>query len=150
MTLEKQLFIFLPLFEISKPAMLKRTLHIIVAAVLVLNLTGAIALSFAGDCGMECCRPAEGTMTGAASLEAPSCCSANDVTCSFEGHRYQELFDEALCCHTDTRKVSGDWRMNVASDLLPSVPVLLFSLSVHSTGSPPSVPVYLSNATLIC
>jgi hypothetical protein len=68
--------------------MIRRVLHILVIAVLALNLMGAWAFASALDCGMACCEP--GDWAGTTSFEASSCCQMNDVTCGFETGKYEE------------------------------------------------------------
>jgi hypothetical protein len=131
--------------------MFKRAFHIIVIAVLAMNLTGVLAFAYATDCGMECCKPEEWSGTGTASYESASCCGMDDVSCGFETGQYEELFDEALCCFNGSisknRAVSN---LLATIDGNADIPILRYSVTRHSKGSPQTVPVYLSNATLIC
>lgn len=135
----------------TKTAMLKKSSHILIITVLALNLTGAMAFSFTTDCGMQCCVSAEWAGTGNPSLEAPSCCDMDGVTCGFEGSQYQELFDDAICCFNkvgSAQDVSDD--LLNATGIHPPVHSSTHALTLHSTGPPKAVPLYLSNATLLC
>ena len=82
--------------------MVKKTFHIMIVAVLALNLMGALAFASALDCGMACCKTDEWSDTP--SFEAPSCCQMSDVTCGFETGQYEEIFDAAICCYNTTQK----------------------------------------------
>jgi len=128
--------------------MYKRVFHILIIAVLALNLMGAWAFASAFDCGMECCKPGE--WAGTISIEASSCCQMSDVTCGYETGQYEDLFDEAICCHSSVNKVSGEWDLNISSSLLSPSPTLRFPPSERFTASPQTTPIYLSNATLLC
>jgi len=129
--------------------MLKKTLHILVIAILALNLMGALAFASAFDCGMECCKP--GDWAGTTSYEAPSCCQMSDVTCGFEAGQYEELLDTAICCYNSTS--SAD---NASYELLTSgaldIPthVRTYAHTFPEVISPNSTPVYLSNASFLC
>jgi hypothetical protein len=130
--------------------MFKKTSHILIIAVLALNITGATALSFAADCGMQCCESAEWAGNGSASFKAPSCCEMEGVTCGFEAGQHQELFDEAICSQASVQKVQGERGINVPSGFFPSSPISLFPPFEQANGPPQSTPLYLSNATILC
>jgi len=131
--------------------MMKKAFHIIFIALLALNLTGAMALSYATDCGMECCRPTDWAATCCPSIEASTCCGMDGVTCGFEASQYQELFDKALCCSNKTgfSKNFSDVLLTTAALHAPTHSPT-HALTSHSTVPPPSVPVYLSNAAFLC
>jgi hypothetical protein len=128
--------------------MIKRVLHILVIAILALNLMGAWAFASALDCGMACCEP--GDWAGTTSFEASSCCQMNDVTCSFETGQYQELFDTAICCFTGSAHPDQASADLVADKVNTDTPIPPYSVTVLSTGPPQSTPVYLSNAVFLC
>jgi hypothetical protein len=128
--------------------MIRRTLHILVIAVLALNLMGAWAFASALDCGMECCQP--GDWAGTTSFEASSCCQMNDVTCGFETGQYQELFDTAICCFTGSAHQDLASADLVADKVDSDTPTLRYTVTALSTASPQSTPVYLSNAVFLC
>ncbi len=114
-----------------------------------MNLMGAWAFASTADCGMECCKP--GAWEGTTSFEAPSCCQMDDLTCGFEAGKYEELFDEALCCF---HKVAGSQLTEgalvaAAVDGAPVYPRTHFP-ALPSTGPPGEIPLYLSNATFLC
>ena len=128
--------------------MLKRTFHILVIAVLALNLMGAWAFASAFDCGMECCKPGE--WAGTTSYEAPSCCQVDDVTCGFETGRYEEIFDTAICCFNsaDSHKLTAD--SLVASVAHAPTHPRSHAYTLLNDPSPQSTPLYLSNASFLC
>lgn len=128
--------------------MIKRVLHIIVIAILALNLMGAWAFASALDCGMACCEP--GDWAGTTSFEASSCCQMDDVTCSFETGQYEELFDTAICCFTVSANPDHASADLVADKVNTDTPTPLYQVTVLSTGPPQSTPVYLSNAVFLC
>jgi hypothetical protein len=128
--------------------MLKKTLHILVIAILALNLMGAWAFASAFDCGMECCQ--QGDWAGTTSFEAPSCCGLNDVTCSFEAGAVDELFDEAICCFTGVQKISSGFALISSSSIFSPSPTLPLATSARSAPLPQSTPLYLSNAVFLC
>ena len=130
--------------------MIRKALHILVIAILALNLMGAWAFASALDCGMGCCEQSETAQSGIPTFEAPSCCAFDGVTCGFETGQYQELFDTAICCFTGVDKVSAEWDLNVASNFSSHSPTLRFSPSERSTGPPQTTPIYLSNAIFLC
>ena len=132
--------------------MIRRTFHILVIAVLALNLMGAWAFASILDCGMECCKPGEWAASGVASYEAPSCCDYDGVQCGFEAGQVDELFDEAVCCFN-----------SAASNQLTAVAITsadgayaLTDLRTHGRTlydlhpPPLETPLYLSNATFLC
>ena len=63
--------------------MIRKIFHILVIAVLALNLMGAWAFASILDCGMECCKPGELASTGVDYYDAPSCCDYDGVQCGF-------------------------------------------------------------------
>lgn len=129
--------------------MIRRTLHILVIAILALNLMGAWAFASAFDCGMECCQ--QGDWGGTTSFEAPSCCGLNDVTCSFEAGAVDELFDEAICCFTGSPDQSQTFTALInAVGSNPDTPTPRYSVTAFSVPPPQSTPLYLSNASLLC
>jgi hypothetical protein len=128
--------------------MIKKSFHILVIAILALNLMGAWAFASAFDCGMECCKP--GDWAGTISYEAPSCCQMTDVTCGFEAGQYEELFDTAICCHSGLQKIGEEWDLNASWSIFSPSPALPLPPSEGSTGPPQSTPVYLSNAAFLC
>ncbi len=130
--------------------MIRKALHILVIAILALNLMGAWAFASALDCGMGCCEQSETARSGIPTFEAPSCCAVDGVTCGFETGQYEELFDTAICCFTGVDKVSAEWDLNVASSLISPSPTLRFPPSEVSAVPTPSTPVYLSNAVFLC
>jgi len=128
--------------------MMRKVFHILVIAILALNLMGAWAFASALDCGMACCEP--GDWAGTTSFEASSCCQLSDVTCGFETGQYQELFDTAICCFTgsaDQDQASADL---IADKVNTDTPTPRYTVTVLSTGPPQSTPVYLSNASFLC
>jgi hypothetical protein len=131
--------------------MIKKTLHILVITILALNLMGAWAFASAFDCGMECCQPSETAQAGIPTYEAPSCCAMDDITCDFETGQYQELFDTAICCHTTTSSVDDtSYELLAAGVLDTPTHIRTYALTFQKTSSPPSTPVYLSNASFLC
>jgi len=130
--------------------MRRKVLHILVIAILALNLAGVWAFASAFDCGMACCEPGEAARAGIPILEAPSCCQVDGVTCGFETGQYNELFDTAICYHNRVQKIAGEWDLIISSNLFPPSPTLRFPPSERSTGPPQSTPLYLSNAVFLC
>ena len=128
--------------------MIRKTLHILVIAILALNLMGAWAFASAFDCGMECCQP--GDWGGTTSFEAPSCCGLDDVTCDFETGQYQELFETAICCHTGNTYSQAAAALITAGKISPDTPTPRYTDTGFLTGPPQSTPLYLSNASLLC
>jgi hypothetical protein len=128
--------------------MMKKTFHILVIAILALNLMGAWAFASAFDCGMACCEP--GDWAGTTSFEAPSCCAIVGVTCGFEAGQYEELFDEAICCYAGSARQDQGPADLVADKVNTDTPTPRYTVTVLSTGPPHSTPVYLSNAVFLC
>jgi hypothetical protein len=129
--------------------MLKKTFHILVIAILALNLMGAWAFASALDCGMECCKP--GDWAGTASFETPSCCQMSDVTCGFETGKYEELFDTAICCFTGSADKSQAFTaLTSAIGSNPDTPTPRYAVTTFSVPLPQAIPVYLSNASFLC
>jgi hypothetical protein len=130
--------------------MIRKALHILVIAILALNLMGAWAFASAFDCGMACCQPSETAEAGIPTIEAASCCQMSDVTCGFETGQYEELFDTAICCFTgsaDQDQASADL---IADKVNTDTPTPRYTVTVLSTGPPQTTPVYLSNAAFLC
>ena len=129
--------------------MIRKVLHIIVIAVLALNLMGIWAFASAFDCGMECCKPDD--WTGTVSYEAPSCCQMDDITCDFETGQYEELFDTAICCFntSDGQQLTADsLSYSGIKDTFthsPKYPFTELSPVPHQ-----EQPLYLSNASFLC
>jgi hypothetical protein len=129
--------------------MIKKGLHILVIAVLALNLMGAWVFASAFDCGMECCKPGE--WAGTTSFEAPSCCAMDEVTCGFEAGQYEELFDTAICCSnsaTSHQLTADTLSYSIIKDTFthsPTYPLTEFSSVPHQ-----EQPLYLSNAAFLC
>ena len=128
--------------------MTKKLFHIVVIAILALNLMGAWAFASAFDCGMECCQ--QGDWADTTSFEAPSCCGLDDVTCGFETGQYQELFETAICFHTGAQKVSSGFVLISSSSIFSPSPTLPLAPSARSAPLPQSTPLYLSNAVFLC
>jgi len=129
--------------------MIKKTFHILVIAILALNLMGALAFASALDCGMECCNT--GDWAGTPSYEAASCCDLNNVTCSFETGQYQELFDNAICCFNsaDNDQSTANELISVATiDTLTHSPN--YAYTFQKTTPSQGTPIYLSNAVFLC
>ncbi|MDF1536790.1 MAG: hypothetical protein P1S46_09900 [bacterium] len=132
--------------------MYRKSLHILVIAVLALNLMGAWAFASITDCGMDCCMPGEWAAGGTASYEAPSCCDISGVTCGFEAGAADELFDEAICCFNSagSHQLSA---VTVASteDAFVDTDLRTHARTLHvAQPPPPEAPLYLSNATFLC
>jgi hypothetical protein len=130
--------------------LIRRTFHILVIAVLALNLMGAWAFASLTDCGMECCKPGEWAASGVASYEAPSCCDYDGVTCGFEAGAVDELFDEAICCFTGAQKVSSGFVLVSSASIFSPSPTLPVAPSARSAPPPLETPLYLSNAAFLC
>lgn len=129
--------------------MLKRIFHILIIAILALNLMGAWAFASAIDCGMACCKP--GDWAGTTSYEAPSCCQMSDLTCGFETGQYEELFDTAICCYNSTSSIDdpSNVLLTAAALYAPTHP-RTHSRTFLEEHPPQSKPVYLSNVSLLC
>lgn len=130
--------------------MIRKTLHILVIAILALNLMGAWAFASALDCGMGCCEQSETAQSGIATFEAPSCCAFDGVTCGFETGQYEELFDTAICCHTGSAHQDQASADLVADKVDTDTPTHRYSVTALSTAPPQDTPIYLSNASLLC
>ena len=128
--------------------MIRKTLHILVIAILALNLMGAWAFASALDCGMSCCE--QGDWAGTTSFEASSCCQLSDVTCGFETGQYPELFDKAICCFTGSAHQDQASADLVADKVNTDTLIPRYTVTVLSTGPPQSIPLYLSNAIFLC
>ena len=129
--------------------MLKKTFHILVIAILALNLMGAWAFASAFDCGMECCQ--QGDWAGTTSFEAPSCCGLDDVTCGFETGQYQELFETAICCHNRTSSVDDTSYEALTSDAPTAhTHTRTYAYTLLKEHPPQDTPLYLSNASFLC
>ena len=129
--------------------MSKRFFNILVIALLALTLMGAPAFAFSPDCGMDCCRPPD--RAGAAFFEAPSCCNLDGVTCGFEAGRFEALLDEALCCPNSGNLPSdGIDILSFADSYLAHTRLRTHPPTFNLLGSQPTIPVYLSNAAILC
>ena len=129
--------------------MIRRTLHILVIAILALNLMGAWAFASAFDCGMECCQ--QGDWAGTTSFEARSCCGLDDVTCGFETGQYQELFETAICCFNTTSSVDDTSYELLTSDTPNAhTHTRTHAYTLLKEHPPQSTPLYLSNASFLC
>ena len=131
--------------------MTRKIFHILVIAILALNLMGAWAYASLLDCDMDCCKLGEWAASGVTSFEAPSCCDFAGVTCGFEAGQVDELFDEALCCFNVTS--SNDQTAVVlpaADEINAHTHLRTLARTYHSTGPPLETPLYLSNATFLC
>jgi hypothetical protein len=138
-----------PAEEYIKTAMSKRSFHILVIAVLALNLSGAAALTYAADCGMECCKPAD--WAGTISFEAPSCCEMDGVTCGFETGRFEDLFATVITRFNTTgsaNHLSNNFSV-VVSSYAPAYS-RTHAPAFNSSGSPPTASIFLSNAVILC
>ena len=132
--------------------MMRKTFHILVIAVLALNLMGAWAFASILDCGMECCKPSELAGTGVDYYDAPSCCDYDGVQCGFEAGTVDELFDEAVCCFSsaDSNKLTADSVVSSVDGSVPDTPTPRHTVTLFSTGPPLETPLYLSNASFLC
>ena len=131
--------------------MIRRTLHILVIAILALNLMGAWAFAAAFDCGMACCEPSETAQAGIPTFEAPSCCAMDDVTCDFETGQYEELFDTAICCYNSASSNDDTSYELVTADALHAPTQLrTYAHTLLKEPPPQTTPLYLSNASFLC
>jgi hypothetical protein len=132
--------------------MIRRTFHILVIAVLALNLMGAWALASITDCGMECCKPSELAGTGVDYYDAPSCCDYDGVQCGFEAGQVDELFDEAVCCfNSATSNQLSAVAITSSGDAYALTEPRTYGRTLYDLTPPPlETPLYLSNAAFLC
>lgn len=128
--------------------MLKKILNILIVAIIALNLAGGWVFASSLDCGMECCD--NGGQADTSSFEASSCCHLSDVTCGSGTGHHQELFDKAICHHAGTQKAPNKWGPDPTSLIFTNSPALRYPTFRGSPGLTRTLPVYLSNASLIC
>ena len=131
--------------------MIRKALHILVIAILALNLMGAWAFASALDCGMGCCEQSETARSGIPTFEAPSCCAFDGVTCGFETGQYEELFDEAICCY-NSASANDDvsYEFLTAGALNPPTHPRTHASAFLEAPPPQTTPIYLSNAVFLC
>ena len=131
--------------------MIRKGFHILVIAVLALNLMGAWAFASILDCGMECCKPNELASTGVDYYDAPSCCDYDGVQCGFEAGQVAELFDEAVCCFSsaDSKQLTAV-SLTITGEVNSPTDVRTHARTFYDTGPPLETPLYLSNATFLC
>jgi hypothetical protein len=132
--------------------MVKRTLNILIIAVLAMNLMAAWALAMPFDCGMECCKASETTAVGIPNFEAPSCCNISDTTCAFEVGDYDEIFDEVVCrTNAATNFNSGSVYLDAdVTDSLTDSPIHPIAVFTLANGPPSETPLFLANAAFLC
>jgi hypothetical protein len=131
--------------------MIRKTFHILIIAILALNLMGAWAFASLLDCGMGCCESSETAQSGIPTFEAPSCCAVDGVTCGFETGQYEELFDKAICCYNSTSSTDdSSYELLTAVALNTPTNSPTYTHTFHSNGPPQSTSIYLSNAVFLC
>jgi len=130
--------------------MRKKTFHIVIIALMALNLMGSWGIASAADCGMSCCASNETAKNSIPVYEAPNCCSAGGMSCDLESTSHAELFDEVVCCFGQTlSSLSADIASSTSSSIFEG------ALSYHRFspgGTPPSYsePLFLKNLSILC
>jgi len=128
--------------------MIKKAFNILLISILALNLAGGWVFASSLDCGAKCCE--NGGQAETFSFEISSCCTLDEVNCGFGTGHHQGLFDKAICHHAGTQRIPTKGSPDAAPLVFTDSPGLSHPISRRSAGLAKTLPVYLSNASLIC